>query len=130
MADPITTIAGTDNGAQMRDAVNQNFEQRHWRDVTDITDADSPYTVLATDELIRADATAGAVTLALPAAADADGRVLWVEAVNVTSAITLDPDGAETINGAATKTIGTAGRVAVLFCDGVDWTAWHMDRLP
>lgn len=129
MPDPITDWASSDNGTAVKDTFNQNFAQRHWRDVTDIDSTDSPYTVVAGDELIRVDATAGAVTLDLPAAADASNRVIWVEAVNVTNTVTLDPASAELINGAATKTIGTAGRLVTLFCDGADWTAWYQDRL-
>lgn len=130
MPDPIQTLVAEDNGTSLKDKFNQNFAQRHWRDITDIDNTDSPYTVLATDEYIRADATAGAVTIDLPAAAGASNRVLWIEAINVASVITLDPNAAELINGAATKTIGTAGRLVALSSDGAAWTAWYMDRLP
>lgn len=130
MTSPVSTWTAQDNATQVRDTFNQNTTRRHWRAVTEIDNTDSPYTVVDGDELIRADATSGAITIALPAAASNVGRVLWVEAVNVSNTITLDGNGAETINGSATKTIGTAGRLVVLYCDGVDWTAWYRDRLP
>lgn len=129
MPDPITDWTSSDNGTAVKDKFNQNFAQRHWRDVTDIDDTDSPYTVAAGDELIRVDATAGAVTVNLPAVADSANRLIWVEAVNVTSTVTLDGNASEEINGATTKTIGTAGRLVTLFCDGTKWTAWTQDRL-
>lgn len=130
MADPMTAWASADDAATVRDAVNQNFDRRAWNELTAIDDTDSPYTVLDADEYIAADATSGVITVALPAAASHTDRVLWIEGVDVTSVITIDPDGAELINGASTKTIGTAGRLVVLRCDGTGWTAWYMDRLP
>lgn len=129
MPDPITDWSSSDNGTQVKDKFNQNFAQRHWLDVTDIDDGDSPYSVADGDELIRVDATDGAVTVTLPAVADSSNRTILVEAVNVSNTVTLDGASTETINGAETKTIGTAGRLVTLFCDGADWTAWYQDRL-
>jgi hypothetical protein len=128
MPDPITDWESSDTGAILKDKTNQNFAQRHWRDVVDIDDGDSPYAVADGDELIRVDASADPVTVTLPDVADNANRVIWVEAVDVTETVTLDGDGAD-INGAGTKTIGTAGRLVSLFSDGVEWTAHYSDRL-
>jgi hypothetical protein len=95
-----------------------------------ITDADSPYTQLATDEWLQVDASAGAVTINLLPVADADGCALVVEALDITNTITLDADDTEEINGSTTKTIGTAGRRVLLQCNGTEWTAHYSDRLP
>lgn len=130
MTSPVSEWTAQDNGSQVRDAFNILVQRRHWRAVVDVTSAGSPYTVLSTDELIRVNASGGAVTILLPAVADNVGRVLWVEAVNVSNTITLDGNASEQINGAATKTIGTAGRLVMLFCNGSAWTAWYLDRLP
>lgn len=131
MADPMQSLLGTDNLTQWKDKINQNFRDRLAADIKTVVFADSPYTVLSTDEHIQVDPTAGAVVLNLEAVATAAaGRSLIVEAMNITNTITLDGSGAETINGAATKAIGTAGRAVLLRTNNVAWYAWYMDRLP
>jgi hypothetical protein len=52
-----------------------------------------------------------------------------VEALNVTNTVTIDGNASETVNGSATKTIGTAGRLVILRSDGTNWNAWFYDRL-
>jgi len=83
----------------------------------------SPYAVALTDNVILVDATAGAVTLNLPAAATADGRSLFVKKVDSSiNAVTLEPDGAETIEGAANlSTLDAQYDVVEIFCDGTEW---------
>lgn len=61
----------------------------------------SPVTLAATDGVIS-NVIAGALALALPALAGVRGRTFWVRNQNNTSAVTLTPNGAETINGAGT----------------------------
>lgn len=51
-----------------------------------------------------------------PAATLGDGWFCWY--VNTGAHVTLDPDGAETINGATTMTMGP-GQVFLITCDGV-----------
>ena len=65
----------------------------------------------------------GATTLTLLPAADAtDGFEFWVynEGVDV---VTIDPDGAETINNTAAFTLN-AGEWAKISCDGNEWYAF------
>lgn len=66
--------------------------------VVSITAADSPYT--PTDSsFILADASAGPITIALPALATANERVYFVKKTDTSgNAVTIDPDGAEKIN--------------------------------
>lgn len=78
--------------------------------------------VLGTDYLILADATAGAVTIALPKAADSLGRILTVKKLDASvNAVTLDGDGTETIDNAATVAITTQYGSVRLLCDGLAW---------
>lgn len=128
MADPIQTFLATDNGTTRLGKHNDNLQRRHWVDVVNATA--TTYTVTADNEWIDVDPTSNAVTLNLPAVADVDGMTLFVRAANVTNTITLDGSGAETINGAATKTIGTAGRVVLLRATSGGWAAVYMDLLP
>jgi len=131
MADPIQTLAGTDNATGLKDKFNQNFRDRFAKEPKAITNADSPYYVLPDDEWIRVDASSGNVTLKLEAVATAAaGRTLFVEGVVVTFGVDLDPNASEQINGASLKSIGTAGRLVVLSTDNTAWYAWYMDRLP
>lgn len=78
--------------------------------------------VNATDYLILCDATAGAITVNLPAAASSAGRVLVVKKIDASvNVVTLDGSGAETIDGAATKTLLTQYAVLNIQCDGANW---------
>lgn len=84
------------------------------------------YTVVAADHgrLILVDATAGAVTITLPAAATAgDGFRVGVKKTDATvNAVTVDGDAAETIDGAATRVLSGQHDVETYECDG---SAWH-----
>lgn len=79
------------------------------------------YTVLLTDGTLLVDASGGAVTVKLPAVATCVGFHLDVIAINVASAITLDGNGAETINGSATKSVTVQYRRNVLLATAAGW---------
>lgn len=83
-----------------------------------VTNAESPYTIAAFDELVWITSAGGAVTINLPPVASSFRRVLMFAVADSTNTITLDPDGTEQIDGAASKTI-TAGLVIV--CNGSEW---------
>lgn len=77
----------------------------------------SAYTVLVTDDLVKV--TSGTFTLDLYTAVGNDGRELAI--VNAgTGLITLDPNGAQTIDGLTTLTLGQ-GQALVLRSDGANW---------
>ena len=74
--------------------------------------------VLRTDYTLAVDATAGAVTMALPAAAQVTGQVFNIRKVDASAnAVTLDPNGSETINGASTVSTST------------QWGGWSVQSL-
>ena len=74
-------------------------------DMVTIDDTDTPYTVLATDGTIRCDCASGVVSVVLPAATGS-GRVLNVKKIDASAnAVTVTPDGAETIDGETTQVI-------------------------
>lgn len=63
------------------------------------------YTAVATDYLIRADATSAGFTITLPAATGT-GQMYHIKKIDSTAnVVTIDGAGAETIDGATTKTI-------------------------
>jgi len=74
------------------------------------------------DYLILADCAAGAVTIGLPAVAQNLGRYVVAKKTDASAnAMTLDGDGSETIDGAATKATTTQYVAFTLFCDGAGW---------
>ena len=93
--------------------------------MTSVAAAASPYTVLSTDTYISVDTTAGAVELDLPAVASNTGRTIFIKdegGASATNAITIDPNGAETLDGSATsKTITTNYGYLAIYCDGTQW---------
>ena len=81
----------------------------------------SAYTVVATDNGSVLNVS-GTWTLSLTAAATmGNGTSIYVFN-NGAGAISIDPDSAETINGASTLSLA-AGKAALLFCDGSNWLA-------
>lgn len=85
------------------------------------------YTVLPTDKYIGVSTFSGAVTLALPTLAstynatrDLGQRYIikWVQGPNT---LTIDPNGSETIEGAATYVFGAVDDAIIIQNDGSTW---------
>ncbi len=75
-----------------------------------------------TASIVLADASAGAVTIALPTAASSAGRILTVKKVDASgNAVTLDADASETIDGATTLALAAQYDTARIVCDGTQW---------
>lgn len=73
--------------------------------------------------VIVADATAGDVTVLLPAVATSAGKEYVVKRAAADASanvLTIDGAGAETIDNAATKLL-LAGEFVTLICDGTEW---------
>jgi len=80
------------------------------------------YTATDTDFTIAVSATGGAVTIALPSASTCNGRLYAIKKVDSsTNAVTIDPAGSETIDGATTKTLSSQNAVNIIQSDGVSW---------
>lgn len=77
----------------------------------------SAYTVLSTDKGKLIDCTSGTFTLSFSACATLGANWATYIRNSGTGTITLDPNGSETINGAATYTLN-AGSTVLLLCDG------------
>lgn len=72
--------------------------------------------------LLLVNAGAAPVTVTLPAAAAHRNRVLNVKKTDSTAnAVTIDGNGAETIDGAATTTLTAQWQSKMLLCDGAAW---------
>lgn len=80
------------------------------------------YTATVHDTTILCDATAGAVTVALPAASTMTGRTLNVKKIDASAnAVTIDPNGAELVDGASTKDTTTQWVNIPVVSNGTAW---------
>jgi len=84
--------------------------------------ASTPYTQLSTDSLILVDATSGAVTVNLIAVAADNGAPVTIKKIDASgNAVTIDGDGAETIDGSTTKVLSSQYDSATVQQDGTEW---------
>lgn len=82
------------------------------------------YAVVLSDRVLLADATGGAFTITLPAAADAAERTVTIKKTDASAnAVTVDGAGSETIDGAATYSLAAQYDTVALWSDG---SAWHV----
>ena len=80
------------------------------------------YNATSADGVILCDATTGAITIGLPAAASSTNVVITIKKVDASAnAVTLDGNLAETIDGAATQVISSQWTSVTVVCDGSSW---------
>ena len=84
---------------------------------TSIDNTDSPYTALASDHIILCNTTAGDITINLPAGVT--GTIYTIKNTG-TGTLTIDGNGAETIEEELTQTISTLNCPKIIF-DGTEW---------
>jgi len=90
--------------------------------VTKVT-GDSPYTLTATNKVIRADATSGNLTLNLPTAVGIGGTTYTIKRIDTiasTNMVTIDGSGSETIDGPTTWKLLPEEFVQIQ-SDGTNW---------
>lgn len=74
------------------------------------------------DDIILANAAAGPITVTLPKAGAFKGRQFIIKKVDASAnAVTVDGNGAETIDGAATQAISTQWEALLIVSDGAGW---------
>lgn len=84
--------------------------------------ADATGDILASDYLVLGDATAGNITLTLPAVADSDGARYIVKKIDASANhVIVEGNGAETIDGAANVEIKHQYDSLSVVCDGSVW---------
>jgi hypothetical protein len=80
------------------------------------------YAVPVTAKTILGDATGAAFDVDLPSAAVWDGRILTIKKVDASAnAVTVDADGAETIDGAGTYPLTAQWQSITIQSDGTNW---------
>lgn len=96
-----------------------------WRTgaVRTITSAGSPATLTQAEQFVILDSSGGNITVNMPAQANSPGQVICFFKPSSSNDITLDGNGAETVDGGATDTIpnGTARLFGVIINHGGDW---------
>ena len=89
-----------------------------------VTDVAAAYTAKADDHVILADATSGAFAVTLPVASRALRMEVTVKRVNGGgNAVTIARSGADTIDGAASVSLGSQYASRTLISDG---SVWHI----
>lgn len=87
-----------------------------------VTTAALTYTLTRLDSVLLVDATAGAVTVNVPAAADYTDRQWIVKKIDASAnAVTLDAAGANTIDGAGTLALTSQWDRAHIASNGTAW---------
>lgn len=83
------------------------------------------YTVVTGDrnDTVSVDATSGAITIALTAAATlGDGFEITIKKTDSSAnAVTIDPNASETIDGATTYTLSNQNDFVTIVCNGTNW---------
>lgn len=80
------------------------------------------YTALSTDYTILVDASAGDVTITLPAAASNDEKEYNVKKIDSSSnTVTIDGNASETIDGNLTLSTTVQYTSITVQCDGTEW---------
>jgi len=99
--------------------------------VTERTTTTTPDTFAATDAVIYVNATAGNKVLNLPTAVGIDGQRYEAKKIDSSAnLVTVTPNGAETIDGAATLVLSKQGASCILTSDGTNWQASRAIALP
>lgn len=79
-------------------------------------------TATSSDYTILCDASGGAFTLALPAAASVPRQELVIKKIDASAnVVTVDPNGSETIDGALTMGLSSSMQSIVIQSNGVAW---------
>lgn len=80
------------------------------------------YTATLADGVITVSAASGVVTITLPAAATASGKLYRIKKTDIgTNVVTIDANGSELIDGALTLDITDQFQAYTIVCDGTAW---------
>ena len=86
-----------------------------------ITTKTANYTASANDYSIVCNNT-GAITISLPAASGATGRVYVIKKISAAlNNVTIDPNSSETIDGSSTRVLTLQYESVMIQCDGSSW---------
>lgn len=96
-----------------------------WLQMTEprtVTTKQAAYTTVGTDDVIFCDASDGAFTVTLRAAASSDGKLLYIKKIDDSAfEVTIDGAGTETIDDGETAVLTVQYESLTLVCDGTEW---------
>jgi hypothetical protein len=108
---------GTDWPRRVSEAVNAVANKRLRR--KPVTGA---FTATENEDVITCDATGAAFTVTLPKANLFEGYVFYIKKIDASAnAVTIDGNGAETIDGAANASLTAQWESRTLMSDGSNW---------
>lgn len=117
----LTNVRGNDNILRQRLNTLRDYVGQDKAPITTVT----TNTTLDADVdggTVLVDATAGNVTVTLPAAADADERRYSIKRLDASvNTVTIAADGAELIDGSNTATLVVQYESVTIHCDGSAW---------
>lgn len=97
---------------------------------TAINNASSPYSVVAADSVITCDATAGAVTINLPAATATGRQITFKKIDSSANACTLTRAGADLIDGATTYAVSVQyASSSIVDTASTVWSRTHVSQM-
>ncbi len=109
-------------GADRFDGINWNELVSELDKLTEITNADSPFTPNEDDTFIIADAAAGAVTIGPTAASGLIGKeYIIIKKDSSGNAVTFDPSGGELVDNATSKSVTTQGGLMRVKATSTEW---------
>lgn len=88
-----------------------------------VTSKTTTYTITTSDAVVLCSASGGAFTVTLPTAVGNTGKIFHIKKTDSSAnAVTIDGDGSETIDGAATKAVQIQYQSFTLVSDGTNWS--------
>lgn len=94
------------------------------------TNADSPYSASASDDVLLLNTSGGNITVNLPAAASNAGKVLRFIKTSASNTATLDGNSSETIHGQTTWIMYDNNENMAIICDGSNWRIYDYPVMP
>jgi len=99
-----------------------NVRQREIINRPVISSVTAAHTANILEEIVLADASGGAFSVTLPTASGKTGFIYRVKKTDASAnAVTVDGNGAETIDGSATQSLSSQYEVVVVVSDGSNW---------
>ena len=109
---------------RLQDELSAAINNLRWQDITEgVRIVTGAYTLTSLEFTLLCDATGAAFTITLPAAASNHGRIYVIKKTDVSAnAVTIDGNGAETIDGAATVALAAQYNARTIQSNGTNWS--------
>ena len=117
----IQTINNGETGLQVRNKINQNFDELY-NQIETVTSLSADTTIDDTYGTMSVDATAANTTITLPTASGITGKIYRIAKSDASAnTVIIDGNASETINGATTLTLQYRYSSVSIQSDGTNW---------